>query len=298
MRETGNFHTPLNIIFRKHTMTYSFDTELAQKLGVNEAILLQNIVFWLLKNKANGSNYYDGRYWTYNSHKAFKELFPFWTENQIRRILESLFEKGVILKGDYNSSPYDKTKWYALSDKYAYLIGLNSQSDMANLPDGDDEKAGCLIGTDSKLTDIKPDSKQQIVNTDMQNTLHKGSFSFSLSKDTQKEQLPYKEIIDYLNLKLGSKYKHDSQETRKHIRARFNQGFTLDDFYTVIDKKVLLWGKDIKMQAYLRPETLFGTKFESYLNEVVSQGKILQAQGVLSDAGAKTMEVAQEWIND
>lgn len=139
-------------------MTYSFDTELAQKLGVNEAILLQNIVFWLLKNKANGANYYDGRYWTYNSHKAFKELFPFWTENQIRRILESLFEKGVILKGDYNSSPYDKTKWYALSDKYAYLIGLNSQSDMANLPDGDDENAGCLIGTDNK---------QQIINTDI-----------------------------------------------------------------------------------------------------------------------------------
>ena len=265
-------------------MTYSFDTELAQKLGVNEAILLQNIVFWLLKNKANGSNYYDGRYWTYNSHKAFKELFPFWTENQIRRILESLFEKGVILKGDYNSSPYDKTKWYALSDKYAYLIGLNSQSDMANLPDGDDENARCLIGTDSKLTDIKPDSKQQIINTD--------------SSNTQKEQLPYKEIIDYLNLKLGSKYKHDSQETRKHIRARFNQGFTLKDFYTVIDKKVLLWGKDLKMQAFLRPETLFSPKFESYLNEVVTQAKALQAQGVLSESGAKTMSVAEEWARE
>ena len=264
-------------------MTYSFDTELAQKLGVNEAILLQNIVFWLLKNKANGSNYYDGRYWTYNSHKAFKELFPFWTENQIRRILESLFEKGVILKGDYNSSPYDKTKWYALSDNYAYLIGLNSQSDMANLPDGDDENAGCLIGTDSKLTDIKPDSKQQIVNTD---------------SNTQKEQLPYKEIIDYLNLKLGSKYKHDSQETRKHIRARFNQGFTLEDFFTVIDKKVLLWGKDLKMQAFLRPETLFSPKFESYLNEVVTQAKALQAQGVLSESGAKTMSVAEEWARE
>ena len=150
-------------------MTYSFDTELAQKLGVNEAILLQNIVFWLLKNKANCSNYHDGRYWTYNSHKAFKELFPFWTENQIRRILESLFEKGVILKGDYNSSPYDKTKWYALSDKYAYLIGLNSQSDMANLPDGDDENAGCLIGTDSK---------QQIINTDSNTTSNKGQNKF------------------------------------------------------------------------------------------------------------------------
>ena len=279
-------------------MTYSFDTELAQKLGVNEAILLQNIVFWLLKNKANNSNYYDGRYWTYNSHKAFKELFPFWTENQIRRILESLFEKGVILKGDYNSSPYDKTKWYALSDKYAYLIGLNSQSDMANLPDGDDENARCLIGTDSKLTDIKPDNKQQIVNTDSKLLIAAEVISYlnekTGSSNTQKEQLPYKEIIDYLNLKLGSKYKHDSQETRKHIRARFNQGFTLEDFYTVIDKKVLLWGKDLKMQAFLRPETLFGTKFESYLNEVVTQAKALQAQGVLSESRAKTMSVAKE----
>lgn len=211
MRETGNFHTPLNIIFRKHTMTYSFDTELAQKLGVNEAILLQNIVFWLLKNKANNSNYYDGRYWTYNSHKAFKELFPFWTENQIRRILESLFEKGVILKGDYNSSPYDKTKWYALSDKYAYLIGLNSQSDMANLPDGDDENARCLIGTDSKLTDIKPDSKQQIVNTDMQSTSPKGSFSFSLSKDTHYDNLSaeYKACLKAEIEALGLSLSHD-----------------------------------------------------------------------------------------
>ena len=107
-----------------------------------------------------------------------------------------------------------------------------------------------------------------------------------------------REIIDYLNSKAGTNYKTTTPKTRTLIKARLKEGFTLDDFYTVIDKKVLLWGKDIKMQAFLRPETLFGTKFESYLNEVVSQGKILQAQGVLSDAGAKTMEVAQEWIND
>ena len=204
-------------------MTYSFDTGLAQKLGVNEAILLQNIVFWLLKNKANGSNYYDGRYWTYNSHKAFKELFPFWTENQIRRILESLFEKGVILKGDYNSSPYDKTKWYALSDKYAYLIGLNSQSDMANLPDGDDENAGCLIGTDSKLTDIKPDSKQQIVNTDIQNTLPKGSFSFSLSKDTHYDSLSaeYKANLKAEIESLGLRLSHDDFVTALQSKSSY-----------------------------------------------------------------------------
>ena len=52
------------------------------------------------------------------------------------------------------------------------------------------------------------------------------------------------------------------------------------------------------MQAFLRPETLFSPKFESYLNEVVSQGKILQAQGVVSEAGAKGIDLMQEWIND
>ena len=112
------------------------------------------------------------------------------------------------------------------------------------------------------------------------------------------DSLVIKESIEYLNLKAGTNYKTTTPKTRQLIKARLKEGFTLDDFYTVIDKKVLLWGKDIKMQAYLRPETLFSPKFESYLNEVVSQGKILQAQGVLSDAGAKTMEVAQEWIND
>ena len=106
------------------------------------------------------------------------------------------------------------------------------------------------------------------------------------------------EVISYLNLKAGTNYKATTPKTRTLIKARLKEGFTLDDFCTVIDKKVLLWGKDIKMQAYLRPETLFSPKFESYLNEVVSQGKILQAQGMLSDVGAKTMEVAQEWIND
>ena len=106
------------------------------------------------------------------------------------------------------------------------------------------------------------------------------------------------EVISYLNLKAGTNYKATTPKTRTLIKARLKEGFTLDDFYAVIDKKVLLWGKDIKMQAYLRPETLFGTKFESYLNEVVSQAKMLQAQGVLSEAGAKTMSVAQEWAND
>jgi len=78
-----------------------------------------------------------------------------------------------------------------------------------------------------------------------------------------------KEIISYLNSKIGSQYRATSEKTKKHIRARLNEGFSVDDFKTVIDKKSTEWSNDPKMAQYLRPETLFGTKFESYLNQKV-----------------------------
>lgn len=77
-----------------------------------------------------------------------------------------------------------------------------------------------------------------------------------------------KEIINYLNDKLGTRFKPSNKDTQKHIRARLNEGFTVDDFKTVIDKKVLDW-KETDMESYLRPSTLFGNKFEGYLNQKI-----------------------------
>lgn len=76
----------------------------------------------------------------------------------------------------------------------------------------------------------------------------------------------YKNIISYLNSKCGTSYRYSTPKTQKQIRARLNEGFTEEDFLTVIDKKSKEWfGTD--MEKYLRPETLFGTKFEGYLNQ-------------------------------
>lgn len=73
-------------------------------------------------------------------------------------------------------------------------------------------------------------------------------------------------IIDYLNESIGAKYKYTTKETIKDIKARFKEGYELDDFYDVIDKKVKEW-LNTDMQQYLRPSTLFGNKFENYLNQ-------------------------------
>lgn len=86
------------------------------------------------------------------------------------------------------------------------------------------------------------------------------------SEDIEKPKYPYKEICDRLNEFAGTGFRDKSKDTRKLIKARFDDGYTLDDFFTVIEKKCAEW-KGTDMEKYLRPSTLFGSKFESYLNQ-------------------------------
>lgn len=88
-------------------------------------------------------------------------------------------------------------------------------------------------------------------------------------KKPQKPQISadIEQVVDYLNNKAGKKFKSTTVETVKPIRARLNEGFTVEDFKNVIDIKVAEWADDEKMNKYLRPQTLFGTKFQSYLNQ-------------------------------
>jgi uncharacterized phage protein (TIGR02220 family) len=92
-----------------------------------------------------------------------------------------------------------------------------------------------------------------------------------------KEEIPYAEIIDYLNLKTGKKFSSTTEATKKHIASRLNEGRTVQDFKTVIDNKTDSWLNDPKWFKFLRPETLFGTHFESYLNEKTIQNKKQEA---------------------
>lgn len=76
-----------------------------------------------------------------------------------------------------------------------------------------------------------------------------------------------KAIVEYLNDKIGAHYKPNGKKIKELIKARMNEGYTVEDFKTVIDKKFKSWGNNPKMSLYLRPSTLFGTRFGEYLNE-------------------------------
>ncbi|MDD1608694.1 MAG: hypothetical protein LUQ18_09415 [Methylococcaceae bacterium] len=105
----------------KKSRHFSFDVQTAIDYGVSEAILIQNFIFWIEKNLANGRNHHDGRTWTYNTQQAFSILFPFWTYKQIRRVIDSLIKQGILVTGNYNKSPFDRTLWYAFKDENQWL---------------------------------------------------------------------------------------------------------------------------------------------------------------------------------
>lgn len=81
------------------------------------------------------------------------------------------------------------------------------------------------------------------------------------------DDIPYKEIIDYLNKKTGRRFPATAKRNREPIHARWKEGYRLEDFKRVIDNKCFSWANDPKMSAYLRPTTLFSPKFSDYLNE-------------------------------
>lgn len=120
-------------------MEHHFNVEVAKVYGVEEAILIHNIFFWIKKNVANDRHNHDGRYWTYNSSKAFAELFPYFNEKKIYRLLADMCQKKILIKGNFNKNAFDRTMWYALSDETLSVLD-KEKYDISQMSESYDEK--------------------------------------------------------------------------------------------------------------------------------------------------------------
>jgi uncharacterized phage protein (TIGR02220 family) len=222
---------------------------LVMKLGLNQAIIIQQVHYWLVTS----SHLKDGKRWIFNTYKDWQKQFPFWSERTIMRAFNALEEAGYLISGNYNRMKLDKTKWYTIDyDKLAELEGdlLSHSNEQADST----EPSECQLEDDSLTVPI-PEINTE-TNTERKNI-----------------PLPIEEIITYLNTKTDSNYKSSSKKTRELVKTRFNEGFRLEDFMKVIDIKTAEWLNDPIWCRYLRPETLFGTKFESYLNQKIGKKK-------------------------
>jgi len=227
-------------------VNHSFSVEVATDIGLAPAILFNAIGFWVEQNAANGRNCMDGRYWTYNTVKAWSDLFPYLTAKQVEKALTALREHDYVIAGNYNKDKWDRTLWYTLSDKGHAILHPSPPQGRCISPTGEMEF---------------PHRGNDYIHT-VNNTVGNSN-----TLSGKPDDVPYDEVIDYLNEKTGKHYRSKAAATRKLIKARFADGYTLDDFKHVIDVKVSQW-LGTEQDKFLRPETLFRPgHFESYLNE-------------------------------
>lgn len=103
-------------------MNHSFNVEIATKLWVEKAILIENILFWWRKDKANNHNLHDWKYRVYNSSSAFAKLFPYMSQISIKRYLKDLVDTWYFETWNYNKMAFDKTLWYTPTDKLLSMV--------------------------------------------------------------------------------------------------------------------------------------------------------------------------------
>lgn len=229
---------------------------LAVKIGVNEAVVLQQIHYWLGVSKHK----IEGRKWVYNTYEDWQKQFPFWSISTIKRTIHSLENLGILVSDNWNSSKLDKTKWYTID--YEALQKIEQS-------------------VEPSLTQHEP-SEGSDWNT-VEFSLSKAIPEIPSKNTSEKKIIPFADIIQYLNEKTGKSYKADSRKTKELIQARFSESFTLEDFKKVIDLKAAEWQHDTHWNKFLRPETLFGTKFESYLNQKAGQTMLSEEAFNLED---------------
>lgn len=237
-------------------MDFSFNAEIAAQYGVEEAVFIHNLYWWITKNKANNRHFYDGKFWTYNTAKAFSELFSFWSERQIRRIIKKLQDQGVLYIGNFNPSTYDRTQWYALDDAIydIYQNGnmhVTKRSDASDqtvtsmLPNGQMDVTKRSLPCDQTVTPI-PDSKPDI-NTDSKPDKEAMPLSRATSADYEAYRKAFIECCPSLPHPQPSSLW--SAARKKAIRAK---GVSVDGFRDIckkIEQSDFLTGRDGKWQG-------------------------------------------------
>lgn len=266
---------------------------LAESLGsVDKAIILQQLNYWVKKSK----NYHDGRSWVYNSMESWAKQFP-WIKSKttIKKHFKDLKKLGLVLTGNFNQYSFDRTTWYTIdyealekfSDDFFAKKAAENQEDAVQSIGQELAKEEPKNGP-HKGQNLPNDNGQKLAQqyhrlpeTTTETTTYTDEQAESLPEEMQekekKEKIPYKKILEYLNEKTGKHYRN-VPANQDLIRARWkNDGYRFDDFKKVIDNKVAEWkGTGVTFsngklaENYLQPSTLFGSKFDKYLNQTVN----------------------------
>lgn len=255
--------------------------DLAYSIGLNEAIALQQVNYWL-KETTSGLER-DGVRWIYNTNEQWLEQFPFWSESTLKRTFTRLKNLGVLKVEQLNKSQRDMTNYYTINYESELLDEVKvtkSMSSKCTLPSGQNEpmeevkversngsKRTALIR--SKCTDVLTENTTENT-TDIKNPI------CPVAPQPDGDVLitdQAKQVLTHLNQVTSSRYQV-STTSLQNICARIGEGFTVEELSLVVDYCNAKWSEDLTMSAYLRPQTLFQpTKFPGYLKSAKSWAK-------------------------
>lgn len=197
--------------------------------------------------------------WFYQTIETVENLTGL-TRYKQDRALKELVDDGVV-ETDVRGMPakrYMKLNYKRLHDKFVNLPQTSLQ---------ETHKQDCKKTTNKDAENLQTSLRVSYNNKELNKELKDKELSNKDISSGKPDRIPYAEIVDYLNEKTDRQFKSTTKKTQSLIRARLNEGWEVEHFKTVIDNKVAQWKDDNDMQRYLRPDTLFGTKFEGYLNE-------------------------------
>lgn len=175
-------------LFIDKSKTLIVNTDLALVLGdLNEAIVLNQLNYWIEINKKAEKNLIDGKYWVYNSYSDWRiNNFPYWSEKTIQRAFTRLENKGVVISANYNKLAIDKTKWYTIdTDKLQKLVDKfeSDKDNMANRHDDMTDREDKMTCREGQSDRPLPEITTENINRDY---ITENKYALSESKDSSR----------------------------------------------------------------------------------------------------------------
>ncbi len=202
-------------------MQHFFDISIAKKYDVNVAIFLNNLAFWIKNNVANRTNFHDDNFWTFNSQPALLIHFPYWSQQTLKTTIKHCIENDLIIIGNFNKKKYDKTSWYALTEKGLSLynclkdelIIARNEKNSNKINIGENQPMHRLKSTDGQvkinrpIPDNNPDIKTHIKESTVRKKLEPLSDDFK--PDAEAENLAKERGLDIT--KILFKFRHHAK---------------------------------------------------------------------------------------
>lgn len=250
---------------------------IAVQYGIEIALIFSYFTYFI--DKHCGDDGFDVEKGVFMPARRIVEYMPFFKKNRVYVLLEKMEEFNLFKRVHYGENPWDRTYWYTYDDVGWSLLEKYYPKQFLKLVNANPKIGKCTILKNKKCTSPKK-GKCTIPNSETSLYINKEKNYKERINNNKKNKGKeiYSNIIQHFNLKCDKSYKLDSDVFVAYIDALLAKGFSEQDMISVIDQKAKEW-TNTKYAQYLRPSTLFGDKFEIYLNDCQKSNENYKRRG-------------------